>query len=101
MRRLQDTAPDIHSNFMKGMFVVKRTSGKFRAVVADQSLEQTINKSQKSSGGIIGSSRKKDFVSEWDMIYHEMISVSTLHRELGRAKPFLHELTVHHEFSET
>ncbi|KAH3774334.1 hypothetical protein DPMN_175713 [Dreissena polymorpha] len=62
MRRLQDTAADVYSNFMKGMFIVKRTSGNFRAVAADQSLEQTINKTQKSSGGIIGSSRKKDVV---------------------------------------
>jgi hypothetical protein len=62
MRRLQDTAADVYSNFMKGMFVFKRTSGNFRAVAADQSLEQTINKSQKRSGGIIGSTRKKDVV---------------------------------------
>jgi hypothetical protein len=42
---------------------------------------------------------ERRMLSEWEMIYHEMISVSTLHREFGRAKPFLHELTVHHEFS--
>ena len=50
--------------------MVKMTPGKFKAVAADQSLEQTINRSQKRSGGIIGSMRKKDFVAEWDMIYH-------------------------------
>ena len=44
--------------------MVKRTPKQFKAVAADQSLEQTINRSQKSSGGIIGSTRKKDFVAE-------------------------------------
>ena len=37
--------------------MVKRTPGKFKAVTTDQSLEQTLNLSQKSSGGIIGSAR--------------------------------------------
>lgn len=48
----------LHQSFLQGQFVVKRT-GKFKAVAAVQSLEQTINRSQKSSGGIIGSTRKK------------------------------------------
>ena len=48
------------------------------AVAADQSFEQTIILSKKISGGIIGSTRKKDFVAEWEMIYHEMIAVSTV-----------------------
>ena len=81
--------------------MVKRTPGKFKAVAADQCLEQTINQSQKSSGGIIGSTRKKDFVAEWEIIYHEMIAVSSLHWELSGSKPFYHELTVNNKFSET
>ena len=100
MRSLPETAPEIHQAFLQGQFVVKRTPGKFKAVAADQSLEQTINRSQKSSGGIIGSTRKKVFVAEWEMIYHEMIAVSSLHRELSGSKPFYHELTVNHEFSD-
>ena len=79
---------------------MKRTPGKFKAVAADQCLEQIINRSQKSSGGIIGSTRKKDFVAEWELIYHEMIPVSSLNRELSGSKPSYHELTVNHEFSD-
>ena len=33
-------------------------------------------------------------------MYHEMIAVSSLHRELSRLRPFYHELTVNHEFSD-
>ena len=51
MRRLPEAAPGVHQTFLQGQFVVKRIPGKFKAVAADQSLEQTINRSQKSSGG--------------------------------------------------
>ena len=85
MRSLPETAPGIHQAFVQGQFVVKGTPGKLKAVAADQSLEQTINQSQKRSGGIIGSTRKKKFVAEWEMIYHEMIAISNLHRNsVGR-----------------
>ena len=100
MLHLPETAPRIYQAFLQCQFVVKRTPGKFKAVAADQSLEQTINRSQKSSGGIIGCTRKKDFVAEWEMIYHEIIAVSSLHRELSGSKPFYHELTVNLEFSD-
>ena len=78
MRRLPETAPGIHQALLQGQFAVKKTPRKFKSVAADKSLEQTIYRSQKSSGGIIGSTRKKEFVAEWDMIYHEMIAVSTV-----------------------
>ena len=55
MRHLPETALEIHQVFLQGQLVVNRTPGKFKAVAADISLEQTINLSQKSSGGIIGS----------------------------------------------
>ena len=100
MWRLPETAPGIYQAFVQGQFMVKRFPGKFKAVAADQSLEQIIYRSQKSSGGIIGSTWKKDFVAEWEMIYHEMIAFSSLHRELKRSRPFYHELTVNHEFSD-
>ena len=35
------------------------------------------------------------------MIYHEMIAVSSLHRELSGSKPYYNELTVNHEFSDS
>ena len=59
MKRLPATAPDIYESFCEGKFVVKHTIGKFKAVGADMALEQTINRSQKSQSGIIGTTRKK------------------------------------------
>ena len=45
-------------------------------------LKQTINQLQKSAAGIIGNTRKKKFVAMWEIIYHEMLAVSNLFREL-------------------
>ena len=44
---------EYHQALLEGQFVVKRTRVKFKTVAADQSLKQTINQSQKSSGRII------------------------------------------------
>ena len=82
MHKLPDTAPDVYRAFMAGKFVVKRTHGKFNAVGADMALEQTINRSQKSASGIICNTRKKKFVAMWEIIYHEMLAISNLFREL-------------------
>ena len=53
MRKLAQAAPSVFENFKAGKFVVKWTEGQFTAVGADMCLEQTINRSQKSAGGII------------------------------------------------
>ena len=54
MKKLPQTAPVIG--------VVKRSSIPFSAVAADMCLEQTINRSSKTSGGIIGNTKRKEFV---------------------------------------
>ncbi len=99
MRKLEDMYPEVYREFMRGNFVVKRTLGLFKAVGVDMALEQTINRSQKSAGGIIGSTRKKEFVAQWELIYHEMLAVSNLYRELSGVKMAYYELDLDHEFS--
>lgn len=99
MRKLPSTAPEIHQRLMQGSFVVKRTAGRFKAVGVDMSLEQTINRSQKNTAGIIGSTRKKNFVAKWEMVYHEMLAISNLHRHLTGINSKAYELSVNHEFS--
>ena len=63
MKKLPETAPVVHDNFTAGCFVVKRSSIPFSAVAADMCLEQTINRSSKTSGGIIGNTKRKEFVT--------------------------------------
>ncbi len=99
MRRLQKESPDVYAEFTKGNFVVKRSPGLFKAIPIDQSLEQTINKSKKSTGGIIGTTKRKNYVAQWELIYHEMLAVSQLHREVTGVQTVSEDLSVHHEFT--
>ena len=67
IRKLAQDAPSVFENFKAGKFVLKRTEGQFTA--ADTCLEQTINRSQKSAGGIIGSTKTKQSVTQWEIIH--------------------------------
>ena len=58
MMKLESTAPHVYEQFMAGKFVVKQSPGTFKSVGADMCLEQTINRSQKSSAGIIVSTKQ-------------------------------------------
>ena len=73
-RNLKDTAPVIYENFKKGSFAIKDHPGRFIAVGGDQKLEQTINASSKSCDAVIGHSKQKQFIAEWNLIYHETTS---------------------------
>ena len=84
---------------MEGKFAVKRTPGCFKAVGADMALEQTINRAQKSVSGIIGSSKKKQYVAKWEIVYHEMLAITNLHRELAGLGTTSYELNVNRAFS--
>ena len=44
---------------------MRRTPGKFSKVASDQVIEQTINKEQKGSGGIVGFSTSERIVQRW------------------------------------
>ena len=99
MRRLQKDAPDVYENFAAGKFSIKRTAGKFNAIGADMCLEQTINRSQKSASGIIGSTKKKKFVAQWEIIYHEMLAVVNIQWQISGVSVPSTELTVGHEFN--
>jgi len=97
--RLPETAPTVHQAFMEGKFAVKRTPGCFNGVGADMALEQAINRSQKSPSGIIGSTRKKQYVARWEIIYHEMLAITNLHRELSGSNTINYELDVNRTFT--
>ena len=101
MRRLPKTAPEAHKMFLKGKHVVKRYEHTFTAVAADMALEQTINRSQKSSSGIIGHTKQKQFVAEWEITHHERLMISNLFREVTDSISLVEGLNIHHEFSKS
>ena len=82
LKNVKHTHPELHDSFLKKHFVVKRTSGSFNAVSPDLALEQTIQRSSKSSHGIIGQTRKQEYAAEWALIYHEVLSITNTFREI-------------------
>jgi len=69
MRKLPDEYPEIYKNFLDGKFVVKTGHGHFNAVAPDMKLEQTIQRSKKGAGGVVGT------------CYHEVLAISKYHAE--------------------
>ena len=99
MQKLPEMAPDVYKAFSSRNFFVKRTPGEFNSVCVAMCLEQTINRSSKGKGGVIGVTKRKDFVSMWNLIYHEMLAVSNLSRTISGIKLKHGELAVSHEFT--
>ena len=97
MRKLEEEHPEIHAEFLKGNFVVKSNAGSFNAVAPDMKLEQTIQRSKKSSSGVIGETRRHEYVSEWEVCYHEVLSISNAFRNLIGSNIAAREHDLHHE----
>ena len=86
MRKLKHEHPDLYHQFCAGKFVVQTGVGKFKSVSPDMKLEQTINRSQKSSGGIVGETRRDSYVSEWELVYHEVLAISNCFNDLTKSQ---------------
>ena len=95
MRRLPVDHPEIHVMFMSRHFVVPQINGSFNAVSPDMKLEQSIQRSQKSVHGIIGQTRKSKYVTEWEVAYHETLSI--VFRTLTCSNIGSRESYLHHE----
>ena len=100
MRRLPETAPSVYHNFTMGSFSAKDKPGRFTAVGGDQKLEQSINLSSKCSDGFIGHAKQKQYIAQWDLIYHEMMAVKNLHWQYSNVMANTHETYSHHQSSQ-
>ena len=82
------------------MFVGKTNTGSFNDVAPDMKLEQTIQRSKKGAGGIIGQTKRSPFVSERELVYHEILGISNSFSEIikpGKLSDI--DLNLHHELS--
>ena len=70
---------------MEEKFVVKSNPGYFKAVAPDMKFEQTIQRTQKSFGGIIGQTKQVAYVTEWELIYHEVLAISNCYEDLTQS----------------
>ena len=78
------THPYLYDQFCQGNFVVKSHSGDFNAVSGDMKLEQAINRSSKSVGGVNGQQKSLQYVTEWQLIYHETLGIANAFRKNTR-----------------
>jgi len=101
-KNLSITAPSVFRNFSEGhSFSIKDKPGRFSAVGGDQKLEQTINLSSKCSNGVISHAKQKQYIGEWDIIYHEVMSVKNLHCEYAGVSERTSEAWHHHKSSQS
>lgn len=68
--KLPDKHSRVHQRFLCGLFSTKRATGNFNMLPPDQVIEQTINREQKGSGGIIGISTTSGAVQRWVLSTH-------------------------------
>ena len=97
MRRLPTDYPAIYEMFMKGYFVIDESHRKFSGVSPDMKLAQKIQRAQKSSSGIIGQTRRISYVSEWEVVYHEILTISNTSRRLTNSTLGASESELHIE----
>ena len=63
---------------------------------SDMKLEQTIQRSKKSSSGIIGQTKHEKYITEWEIVYHEILAISNCYNEITQCQSKENER--HHEF---
>ena len=71
MITLQDRHPDVYNQFLKGNFVVKKTTHSFSAIAIDQAHEQN-NASVKGDGGAVGLTENPAALHRWMVSGPEM-----------------------------
>ena len=76
MKALPTTAPEVHEEFLKGNFVVRRTTRRFSSVSPDMALEQTLNKDVKNHSGNNGIPNKDNARNKWFFTTHIKAAVN-------------------------
>ena len=96
--KLEEEQPELYRRFVQGHFAVRTTLGKFNAVAPDLRLEQSIQRAKKSASGVIGQTRKTNYVTVWELIYHEVLAISNAFEMLIDANVMSHSDTniTHH-----
>ena len=109
MCHLQEDAPEVHQDVLKGNHAISRSSQPFSQIWTDMALEQSVNLDLKTKEGIIHISKKERALERWFLTAHERAAVTTAtklmcgildgnertrHREGGRARINRDEKTI-------
>lgn len=82
MNQLAKTHPDVHHEFMSGNHAISRSTKPFAQVWTDMALEQSINLDSKTSGGIVGISKRPGALERWFLTWHERAAIATAMKEM-------------------
>ncbi len=99
MCSLPVTHPEAYTSISNGEFGLQRGSKPFSQVPRDQAIEQTLNKTTKTHGGIIGFSRNIQDVHRWTITADERASLREKCFSMAGLKP--HHTEEHQESSST
>ena len=97
-QQLHLTHPAIYHEFIKGHFSLKRARGNFNKLPSDQVIEQTINREQKGSKGIIGISSSDGVVQRWIPSRHIITGLmANLKESVSFARKMFSKIWAKHE----
>jgi len=94
MRQLETKQREMFKFLEQGGFVVRRSNeSKFNSVPTDQALEQSINRDVKTTGGIIGFTRRKAALLRWLVTRHSTAQYSESFEQLcgGKLQDRVHD----------
>jgi len=77
MCHLQEDAPEVHQEVLKGNHAISRSSQPFSQIWTDKALEWSVNLDSKTKGGIIHISKKERALERWFPTAHERAAVTT------------------------
>ena len=89
---LEFTHPELYRRFSMGQWVVQDRPGWFCAVGGDMKVEQTIQRVSNCSGGhyVVGATRNVTSVAEFELLFHEIGSITSLLNYLTSNHPMKH-----------
>lgn len=91
MLHLKDDHPDVYTDVMTGEFAVQRSADcGFVRVAVDHTMEQTLSKHTKTSGGILGLGLRPGAVQRWILTAHECSAVTECYQELAEVSTISH-----------
>ena len=75
MKNIEETHPDIFTEFVNGSFVLKKTGHRFNQISTDQALEH-VNRICKVAGGLIGITRLESARERWCLTLNQRSDIS-------------------------
>lgn len=86
---MEFTHPVLYRRFSIGQWVVRNRPGWFCSVRGDMKVEQTIQRVSKGPGGhyVVGETRNAGAVAEFELLFHEIGSITNLLNLLTTNKP--------------